>query len=96
MFDNSDNNAEELCGRFENWMLEHWIQVLNDIAEGLGDLVFDSNSIHVTIVEEMSFVALFSSNKSMKKVWKITRYIDLFHRGIALILMQLFKPTMTT
>ncbi|OAE18322.1 hypothetical protein AXG93_2566s1050 [Marchantia polymorpha subsp. ruderalis] len=80
----------------ERWDISDWEQVLGRCAGEDGHLLFESESIKVTKEEEISFATLFKSSKSSKNGYKTRDYKDRYRRNVAVALLQLLQPHMTT
>lgn len=80
----------------ERWDVSDWEQVLGGCAGEEDHLLFESESIKVTKEEEISFATLFKSSKSSKNGYKTQDYKDRYRRNVAVALIQLLQPHMTT
>ncbi|OAE29702.1 hypothetical protein AXG93_509s1550 [Marchantia polymorpha subsp. ruderalis] len=80
----------------ERWRVSDWEQILGRCAGEEGDLLIDSESVHLSEEEESTFGALFKNRKSSKNGYKIRDYVDRKPRNVAVAILQILQPHMTT
>ncbi|OAE28911.1 hypothetical protein AXG93_2369s1050 [Marchantia polymorpha subsp. ruderalis] len=80
----------------ERWRVSDWEQVLGRCAGEEGDLLIDSESVHLSKEEEATFSALFKNRKSSKNEYKIRDYVDQKRRNVAVAILQILQPHRTT
>ncbi|OAE30548.1 hypothetical protein AXG93_977s1340 [Marchantia polymorpha subsp. ruderalis] len=80
----------------ERWQVSDWKQVLERCAREEDDLLFECESVQVTKEEEISFGALFKNCKSSKNGYKTRDYKDRKRRNVAVALLKILQPHMTT
>ncbi|OAE24589.1 hypothetical protein AXG93_1603s1000 [Marchantia polymorpha subsp. ruderalis] len=70
--------------------------VLGRCAGEKGDILFDSESVHLSKEEDATFGAPFKNRKSSKNGYKTRDYVDRKRRNVAVAILQILQPHKTT